>query len=36
MENIKGMKVVILIDNGFEQVEMVEPRLMMFAKCLVA
>jgi protease I len=26
MENIKGMKVAILIEDGFEQVEMVEPR----------
>ena len=26
MENIKGMKIAILIEDGFEQVEMVEPR----------
>jgi protease I len=26
MENIKGMRVAILIDDGFEQIEMVEPR----------
>ena len=26
MENITGMKVAILIEDGFEQVEMVEPR----------
>ena len=26
MENIKGMRVAILIEDGFEQVEMVEPR----------
>jgi protease I len=26
MENIRGMKVAILIEDGFEQVEMVEPR----------
>ena len=25
-ENLKGLKVAILIDDGFEQVEMVEPR----------
>ena len=26
MENIKGKKVAILVENGFEQSEMVEPR----------
>jgi protease I len=26
MENLKGLKVAILIENGFEQVEMTEPR----------
>jgi putative intracellular protease/amidase len=26
MENLKGLKTAILIENGFEQVEMVEPR----------
>src|SRR5579862_2969309 len=26
MENLKGLKVAILIDNGFEEVEMTEPR----------
>src|ERR1700743_1747980 len=26
MENLKGLKVAILVDNGFEQVELVEPR----------
>jgi protease I len=26
MENIKGMRIAILIEDGFEQVEMVEPR----------
>ena len=26
MENLNGLKVAILVDNGFEQVELVEPR----------
>jgi protease I len=26
MDNIKGMRVAILVDNGFEEVEMTEPR----------
>jgi len=26
MENLKGLKVAILVDNGFEQVELIEPR----------
>src|SRR3984893_19095860 len=26
MENLKGLKVAILVENGFEQVELVEPR----------
>src|SRR5579883_1224084 len=26
MENLKGMKVAILVENGFEEVEMTEPR----------
>src|ERR1700722_19522908 len=26
MENLKGIRVAILIDNGFERVEMTEPR----------
>ncbi len=29
MNNLQGMKVAILIANGFEQVEMVEPRLAL-------
>jgi protease I len=26
MENLRGLKVAILVENGFEQVELVEPR----------
>ena len=26
MENLKGLRVAILVENGFEQVELVEPR----------
>jgi protease I len=26
MENLKGLRVAILVDGGFEQVELVEPR----------
>ena len=26
METLKGLKVAILVENGFEQVELVEPR----------
>ncbi len=26
MENLKGLRVAILVDDGFEQVELVEPR----------
>ena len=26
MENLKGLKVAILVDDGFEQVELVQPR----------
>jgi len=26
MENLKGLKIAILVENGFEQVELVEPR----------
>ncbi len=28
-ENLKGLKVAILIDNGYEQVELIEPRKML-------
>ncbi len=26
MENLKGLKVAILVEEGFEQVELIEPR----------
>ena len=29
MENLTGLKVAILIEDGFEQVEMVEPRMAL-------
>jgi hypothetical protein len=34
MESLKGLKVAMLVENGFEQVELVEPRKALTSQAL--